>query len=306
MPAPKKKSNAAGKAPMKRPPVTTAPLPTAAPATPPAANGKKKKKGKGKVVAYAEFTEDEGDEDMPPLEPLNGTAQQHRRSASRTGLSPELESVHLSTTASLSASTRFNPTAIAEAELLATADHLARSMDAVDPEGGGGGGANSEYWASFPEHLRNFVRHTYSQLSSPGNEDEKTQAMYAIAQQIHAGVGLNLNANSKGQTTTRYSSTTTYPFDPSIFTDPAFQQAMEQAAAANGLQPFRASDARFTEAATAATMLLANDYGMDDQDYGEDDYFSEEDGEEEGDELDGRTRTASFTLETHIQRTGST
>ncbi|THH33340.1 hypothetical protein EUX98_g820 [Antrodiella citrinella] len=301
MPAPKKKLSAAGKAPVKRTPVSTAPLPTPAPAAFPATNGKKKKK-KGKGKAVADYDEDEDEEDMPPLEPLNGSAQHHRRSGSRTGLSPELESVHLSTTASLSASTRLNHNAIAEAELLATADHLARSMDGSDPDGGGGVGigVNSEYWASFPEHLRNFVRNTYSQLSSPGNEDEKTQAMYAIAQQIHAGVGLNLNAHSKGQTTTRYSSTTTYPFDPSIFTDPAFQQAMEQAAAANGLQPFRASDARFAEAATAANMLLVNDYGGDEQEYAEDDYFSDEDGDED----DDRPRTASFTLETHIQADG--
>ena len=245
MPAPKKKSNAAGKAPMKRPAVTTAPLPNPTLVPSPISNGKKKKKkGKGKSVAVADYDEEDedDDDDMPPLDDLNGTPQQHRRSTSRTGLSPELESVHLSTTASLSASTRLNTNMLSE-ELLA-------SMDAGDPDGGGvGGGMNNEYWASFPDQLRNFVRSTYSQLSSPGNEDEKTQAMYTIAQQIHAGVELNLNANSKSNTTTRYSSTATFPnIDASIFSDPAFQQVMEQAAAANGL-PFRASDARFAEAA---------------------------------------------------------
>ncbi len=239
------------------------PLSTA-PSSPHPVNGKKnkkKKKGKGKSVAVAaDFDEDEEEDDVPALEP-NGTrgyeGSGQTRNA-RTGLSPELESVHLSTTASLSASVaaarRSNPAAaMAEAELLATADHLARSME-TDPEGG----VNDEYWATFPEHLRNFVRNTYSQLSSGGNEDEKTQAMYAIAQQIHSGVGVNLNGtatattltNAKGTTTTtRYSGSTattttttttatfptSLPFDSSIFSDPAFTLAMEQAAAANGL-----------------------------------------------------------------------
>lgn len=317
MTAPKAKR--AAQAPSK-PPVTRAVQPsTPIASVPPAAqtvNGKKKKKkkGKGKSVAVAEFDdeEDEDEDGLPPLEPMNGTAHAQTRSAPRTGLSPELESVHLSTTASLSASVaaarRFNPTAMAEAELLATADHLARSME-VDPEGG----VNDEYWASFPDHLRNFVRNTYSQLSSGGNEDEKTQAMYAIAQQIHSGVGVNLNAtttattNTKGTTTTRYSSTATFPasmpFDSSIFSDPAFTLAMEQAAAANGLHP---SPDRGNLPPT--NVVLLNEYGSEDHDYPDGEYYSDDEGDEIIDSTTGHGRTASFTLnykETMMHNTAS-
>ncbi|KAI0791080.1 salt tolerance down-regulator-domain-containing protein [Abortiporus biennis] len=277
--------------------------PRAAQAVPPASvppltqtvNGKKKKKkkGKGKGVAVAELDdEDEDDDGMPPLEPLNGSLHSQARSASRTGLSPELESVHLSTTASLSASARRHnhPAAIAEAELLATADHLARSMEA-DPEGV----VNDEYWAAFPDHLRNFVRNTYSQLSSPGNEDEKTQAMYAIAQQIHSGVGVNFNTstNAKGHTTTRYASyPTSMPFDPSIFSDPAFTLAMEQAAAANGLHP--SSDRGHMP---PANVVLLNEYGSEEHEYAEDEYYSDEDVEDLDDDLDDHhPRSAKFTM----------
>lgn len=289
-------------------PPVTAPAPLG---TPPvvalSVNGKKKKKrkGKGKSTANNPYGgedeyEDDEDDDLPTLEPMNGAGVNGRHtSVSRTGLSPELESVHLSTTASLSASVaaaaRLNPAAVAEAELLATADHLARSMD-VDPEGGGGGGGNEEYWASFPEHLRNFVRNTYSQLRSSGDEDQKTQAMYAIAQQIHAGAGVNLTANATVRGITRSATAryppgafqTSMPFDPSIFTDPAFTLAMEQAAAANGLHP-----PLHREATAPANVVVLNEYSSDGHEYPEDEYYSEDD-------LDGigeaHATEAQFTL----------
>ena len=241
---------------------------------------KKKKRGKGKGITMApryDGDEDE-DEDLPELEPV--TVNGRGRSGSHTGLSPELESVHLSTTASLSASVaaaaRLSPQSAAEAELLATADHLARSME-VDPEGM----VNEEYWASFPDHLRNFVRHTYSQLSSPGNEAQKTQAMYAIAQQIHSGAGVNFTASATVKGTTR-TTTARYPpgalpagippappFDPSIFNEPAFAQAM--AAAANGLQ---------TRGMQAMEEVL--EYGSEEPEYGDEDYYSEDEELDDG------------------------
>ena len=282
------------------------PAPAPAPASPAqAANGKKKKKkkGKGKGVALGPQYDgdDEEDEDMQELIeelPVNGRP----RSGSRAGLSPELESVHLSTTASLSASVaaaaRLSPTAVAEAELLATADHLARSME-VDPEGM----VNDEYWASFPDHLRNFVRHTYSQLSSPGNEDEKTQAMYAIAQQIHSGAGVNFTASATVKGTTRTATAryppgafpTSMPFDPSIFTDPAFTQAMERAAA-NGLQ--LPSD-RHVHSPGDGGML--NEYGSEEHDYADEEYFSEE----EVDELEEQRAQFTVSYEQHAGTLGA-
>lgn len=261
--------------------MSTPPPPSSLVGIPPleGANGKKKKKKKGKgkgkgVGAGPQYDgDDEEDEELPELEAV--TMNGRGRSGSHTGLSPELESVHLSTTASLSASVaaaaRLSPTAAAEAELLATADHLARSME-VDPEGM----VNDEYWASFPDHLRNFVRHTYSQLSSPGNEAQKTQAMYAIAQQIHSGAGVNFTASATVKGTTR-TATTRYPpgafpanippmppFDPSIFNEPAFAEAI---AAANALHPMYAPEE-------------GQDYGSEEPEFPEEEDYSEDDAEE--------------------------
>lgn len=121
---------------------------------------KKKKKNKSKATSAAseprvepndEEDEDE-DDDMPPLEPAPGLYR------SLTGLPPELEAVHLSATASLSATVaaaaRNHPTAAAHAELIAAADDLCRRMDA-DPQGGIS--TDDDYWKSLPEHIRNFV-----------------------------------------------------------------------------------------------------------------------------------------------------
>ena len=123
---------------------------------------KKKKKGKAKATLVVpeprvelgceEEEEEEEDDDIPPLEPAPGLYR------SLTGLPPELEAVHLSATASLSATVaaaaRNNPTAAAHAELIAAADDLCRRMDA-DPQGGIA--TDDDYWKSLPEHIRNFV-----------------------------------------------------------------------------------------------------------------------------------------------------
>jgi len=129
---------------------------------------KKKKKNKAKAASVvsesrvepkyeeeAEEEEEDEDDDIPPLEPAPGLYR------SLTGLPPELEAVHLSATASLSATVaaaaRNNPTAAAHAELIAAADDLCRRMDA-DPQGGMV--TDDDYWKSLPEHIRNFVRTT--------------------------------------------------------------------------------------------------------------------------------------------------
>ena len=278
----------------KRPATRPAPARTTRPATPPApppaaptTNGKKKKKKKGKgkgvergTTAPYDAEDDDDDDDesaLPALEPMGGVLYEHARTVNRTGLSPELASVHVSTTASLSASLQahLKPTTAAEAELLATADHLARSM-----EGAEGGLVNDEYWASFPDHLRNFVRHTISQLSSPGNAEQKTQAMYAIAQQMHSG------ATKDGGGGGRYppGAYPGMPFDPAIFADPQFALAMEQAAAANGA--LQAADGG------AANVVLY----PEDHEYAEDEYYSEDEGDELGDEPGERRAQAHFTL----------
>ena len=281
---------AKAKRPAARPPPTRVTRPATPPAPPPAApatNGKKKKKkkSKGKGVernSPADYDAEDDEEDdesaLPSLEgPMGGMLYEHARTVNRTGLSPELASVHVSTTASLSASlaAHLKPTTAAEAELLATADHLARSM-----EGAEGGLVNDEYWASFPDHLRNFVRHTYSRLSSPGNADPKTQAMYTIAQQMHSGA-----ARDGGGGRYAPGAYPTMPFDPAIFADPQFALAMEQAAAANGA--LQAADG------TAANLVVY----PDEPEYveGEDEYYSDEElADEPG--LGERRAQAHFTV----------
>ena len=291
---------AKAKRPAARPPPARVTRPATPPAPPPAApatNGKKKKKkkGKGKGVERSEPAEYDAEDDeeddesglppLPALEPMGGMLYEHARAVGRTGLSPELASVHVSTTASLSASlaAHLKPTTAAEAELLATADHLARSM-----EGAEGELVNDEYWASFPDHLRNFVRHTYSRLSSPGNADPKTQAMYAIAQQMHSGAARD-GGGGGGGGGGRYPPGAYPPgsyFDPAIFADPQFALAMEHAAANGALQG--------VEGAVPANLVVYPDEG----EYGEDEYYSED--EELGDEAGGgageRRAQAHFTL----------
>jgi hypothetical protein len=216
---------------------------------------KKKKKGKGKGKMDSVTVEDE-DDDIPPLEPPRAT--------SRTGLSPELESVHLSTTASLSASAFWQDDPATREELLATAEDLYRTMGLPvgthpghpRPPARNGGGEEEyadftdeeedpvEYhhetshhtWASLPTNVRNFVRNSYAQVP----DRVKAEALYSMMMQpglVTRGPPPNSRSTTNGH---HYGAAAghgaaTYqsiPFDPSIFSDPAFNAAMEQAAAA--------------------------------------------------------------------------
>lgn len=191
-------------------------------------NGKKKKKKKGNNKARdpddLSKHEYEDDDELPPLESVPPL---------RTALSPELESVHLSATASLSASAaaaaKSNPTAAAQAELIAAADDLCRRMDA-DPQGGIAD--DDVYWASLPAHIRSFVCNTYSQTTSPGNERAKAQSMYSIAQQMVQSSGVKSHSPSKGAPGYPPGAyPPSLPLDPSVFSRSHFSMVMEQAAA---------------------------------------------------------------------------
>lgn len=247
------------------PPVVPSPVASPAPTT----NGKrkKKKKGKGKDLeldpafrgmAFEDriYTEDE----HIHADFANGYPEPETRSASRTGLSPELESVHLSTTASLSASlaavARQNPGMVTEADLAATVNHLTRGIE-PDAEGR----YDDEYMEHLPENIRSFVRNTSLNLRTYGDGAEKTQAMWAIAQQIHA------SGAKHGQNGARYAAgtfPTTVPFDPSMFSDPAAFGLQ----AANGLHPLGAEG-------DPTNVVLLNEYASEGA-YEEDDYYSDE------------------------------
>ena len=240
--------------------------PTSAPA--PTTNGKKRKKRKGKgkdiemVFEERMYTEDEMPADLQ-MEYTHAYRDQETRSASRTGLSPELESVHLSTTASLSASlaavARQNPGMVTEADLVATVNHLTRGIE-PDAEGR----FDDEYLEHLPEHLRSFVRDTYYYLRTYDDPDEKTLAMQAIAQQISAEPG---DGARNGQNGVQYAAgtfPTTVPFDPSVFSDPAtFRRMMEQTAA-NGLHALSEGD--------PTNVVLLNEYASE----AAYDYYSDE------------------------------
>jgi hypothetical protein len=174
-------------------PDTRSPAPAMLP-TPPTTNGKKnkKKKGKGKEPAVQSATQrlagvgaQDGDfcYDMPSLEDPDLPRPP------RTGLSPMLESVHITTTGYLSASAAAiarsgtSVTTQVHSELLATAHDLHRRNIGVQSNGrasakapqpipqsplpkmngtNASGIADDEYWSSFPPHIKNFVSHTES------------------------------------------------------------------------------------------------------------------------------------------------
>ncbi|KAF8591733.1 hypothetical protein K439DRAFT_787367 [Ramaria rubella] len=272
----------------------SAPPPPRSPPPESVVNGKKKKKKKGKprgldpnLPSHPAFADDD-DDDVPQLEPV---ASHH--SVHRTGLSPELESVHLSTTASLSASAaaaaRLNATAAAQAELLATANDLYRRMDTDSmPD-------DDDYWASLPSHIKNFVKMTYSQSTNPNvnqNERTKAQSMFAIAQQmIQSGAGRTSPKGGQGQPPGAYPST--LPFDPSIFSDPAFNLAMEQTLAASGpLPPAPGQPPRGPLPPT--NVVLLNEFGSEDHQPMDDDYYSEDEVDDNVDDPDDTPAFAGY------------
>lgn len=134
------------------------PLP-AAPADHTTSNGKRKKKKKGK--GRAENYDDEDDDELPPLESAVGT----------TGLSPTLESAHLSANAAL------DKARVSREELEATATQLYNHMletpghFGADPE---------EYWKSLPPSARELLAQSTQALS--GDPNSRANTMYAMAQ----------------------------------------------------------------------------------------------------------------------------
>ena len=230
---------------------------------------KKKKKGKGRALDVDQQKvvgairgptdgqvdgEDEGidDDDLPALESTGDhhnhhnhyhhhhhthpdhnhphiNHNYHHHGHRRTGLSPELESVHLNTTAKLNASAqaalRMTSTASAQAELLAAANELYRRMESEtrDPiiDGGGRDGADSnssEYWAQLPNHIRSFVQTTYAHgAAMSASERQKSEAMLALAQtmvdEAHSRAGFG-SAPGVGPPS----------FDPALLSDPEFQR----------------------------------------------------------------------------------
>jgi hypothetical protein len=189
---------------------TTAPRPNLLPPVPVSSdsNGnakrKKKKKGKGRADVY----EDDDEEDTGHPEPAPPVT---------TGLSPELESVHLSANAALD---KARPS---QRELQDTAHELYSHF--MDPPGTNGDDGD-EYWKNLPAQTREFVRNVHSQaaLSVSGGEVSKAQTMYAIAQQM-----MQSGKGTKGIPGSYPVSNRNIPFDSSVLSDPAIKLSLEAA-----------------------------------------------------------------------------
>lgn len=137
--------------------VVPPPLPPA-PADP-TSNGKRKKKKKGK--GRAEIFDDDDEDELPPLESAVGT----------TGLSPELESAHLSANAAL------EKARASREELEATATELYSHI--LDSPGHFGDGSE-EYWKTLPTSARELLQSSTAALS--GDPNSRANTMYSMAQ----------------------------------------------------------------------------------------------------------------------------
>lgn len=188
--APNGKSPAKGKGP-----VVSQPPSPAATVTQNVSKKKKKKKGKGRAATDADATLadypsrdmlDDDEDELPALEPCNGT--QPHIPQSRTGLSPDLESVHLSSTATLSASARGKPSLnMSDAQQTEFLSELYRKMD-FDPATAMADEVR-ESLDALPGGMRDFVQTALAGMAGLGlGENEVRQrTLYAIAQQMLSG-----------------------------------------------------------------------------------------------------------------------
>ena len=200
--------------------------------TPTSAKKKKKKKGKGKAPETELFSNvgvttmhntaygvHDGeymyeDEDLVMEEGMADYDSYVPRSfaRSRTGLSPDLQSVHLSTTASLAsltAGTRYCtghhdiPTDDYRAEHVQLLAELTKKVEMVASEARAGNGDVRESLEALPKGLRSFMQNALSKMADMGlgAEEMKQHAMYAIAQHClgpELGMPPSGYANSNG------------------------------------------------------------------------------------------------------------
>lgn len=288
-------------------PTSRSPAPATAQPAPPAANGKKhkKKKGKGKESQNAAYQDGDFCDDMPCLEDAT------------MPLSPQLESVHITTTGYVATSAATlarhgaGATTQLHGEILATQGDLHWHNIEVQSNGrhgtkvtqpsappplpklNGTNGptlADDEYWSSFPPHIKNFVSSTiillwYRFLT----RIFKAQTMYNIAQQMVQSDTYLKNGTATATATATMATKgipgyppgayPSLPFDPSIFSDPAFTLSVEQAAAAalGAVPPAPGQPPRGPLPQT--NVVLLNEFEGGEHEFAED-YYSE-------DEVDG-------------------
>ena len=186
-----------------------APTPTASPMQ--ASEGKKKKKKKGKGKESSTFPRRSSLDELlyegtpDDFEPFRVPASFTTLSniSTRTGLSPDLESVHLSTTASLNASARqsldLSPEFLADLCGKAEIDPATFMPEDV-----------RDNMESLPGGMLNFIQSALARMAGLGGQDEvKRHTLYAIAQQMlemRNGLGAET-----GKTSTRNFSHNPFP-----------------------------------------------------------------------------------------------
>ncbi|KAG6374123.1 hypothetical protein JVT61DRAFT_4768 [Boletus reticuloceps] len=256
--------------PSSRSPALAAPV---HPAPPAAANGKKhkKRKGKGKEPQNATYQDGDVYDDVPSL------------NAPMSGLSPQLESVHITTTGYVATSTATlarpgaGATTQLHGEILATPNDLHwRNIEVQSksrtgtkatqpssqlpfPKSNGANGpglVDDEYWSSF--HLTSKISHVPQERYCDGDGDDGHKG--------HSGLSSRRIP--------------TVAFDPSIFSDPAFTLSVEQAAAAalGAVPPAPGQPPRGPLPQT--NVVLLNEFEGGEHEFAEEDYYSE-------DEVDG-------------------
>jgi hypothetical protein len=104
-----------------------------------------------------------------------------------TGLSPELESVHLRTTASLNPKNPNNNINADINQLMATAHHLYQqsSLGHFRETDIGAFPSAEEYWASLPDKVQNLIRQASNNLT--GSPAERQEALMAIMTSMAKG-----------------------------------------------------------------------------------------------------------------------
>ncbi|KAI5121483.1 hypothetical protein M0805_003938 [Coniferiporia weirii] len=278
--------------------LTPANVPAAALVDTPTHGGKKKRKKKTKGRTGGAMPEStnmhdvmsDADDDLPTLEPCrNTTAFPH----TRTGLSPDLESVHLSTTASLASLSA----AVRQSNGHSNGQNLG-ALDAAPAEllaelyrkvGFGAAGAVAdevrevrESLDALPSGMRAFVQSALAGMNGLdlGSDEAKQRTLYAIAQQLlegSVGVGVGVGVGPGGRTNNNGTGRTTC--EPGALSELTITQTLERPVAGKAALPARGGMGGQT--ALHASVVLSPEFIDSDGVYGDEIYSEDEVDEEE-------------------------
>lgn len=282
---------------------TVAPVANHVNGVPSGGKKKKKKKVKGKAANHAPYNTtvhdvmDEDDDDLPELEPCTAP---NSFAHTRTGLSPDLESVHLSTTASLaslSATARQKDEHVfTSVNNMAAASHTEMLADLYRRVGFDAANAVEDEMRKSLDALpgmRSIVQSALAGMTGLGlgNDEEKQRTLYAIAQKmlqgsVEVGVGVGVGVGPGGRTAAQGGGKNgaahangAPPFDAGALSELALTQALERLVSGKGGIPKRSGAGGHT--ALHANVVLSHEFLDDEEGVFEDEMYSE-------DEVDGK------------------